>query len=124
MALVFDCIRHLKTFGANFSRQRRETISMPAPYKRGWKTTGARGAQPNVECGFCGRLVPRLKTFTEFRGFRITDPLLRKTLSRQQISTFEQKVYVCPSCARFRGIVAKRDETGRKFRVPKKRRGF
>jgi len=98
---------------------------MPAPYTRGWKTTGGRGHQAVVDCGFCGRKVPRHKTFTEFRGFRITDPLLRRMIARQDISTFEQKMYVCPSCARHRGIVVKRDITGRKFRVQKRRRtGF
>lgn len=96
-----------------------------APYKRGWTMTGGRGHMSVVECGFCGRSVPRYKTFVEHKGFRITDPVLRRMLDRRDVSTFEQKVYVCPSCARFRGIVAKKDITGHRFRVQKRRRrGF
>jgi len=78
---------------------------MGAPYKRGYHHTGHRGSESRVTCGFCGRLVPRFKTFVQFRGFRITDPGLRRELDRRQISTMGQKMYVCPSCARHRGIV-------------------
>ncbi|MFH1126567.1 MAG: hypothetical protein V1718_00470, partial [archaeon] len=67
-----------------------------------------------------GRMVPRYKTFTTYRGFRITDPFLRKELEHSSTSFSQEKVYACPACARHRSIVQKRDETGHK--VTKKRR--
>ena len=88
-------------------------------YKRGWESRG-RGQQSTVFCGFCGRKVPRYKTFTVYRGFRITDPVLRKELEQQNMSLSSEKVYACPACARHRNIVQKRDITGHK--VEKKRR--
>lgn len=91
-----------------------------APYKRGWQSSKSRGRQSSVSCGFCGRTVPRYKTFTTYRGFNITDPVLRKELENTQTSFSPEKVYACPACARHRSIVQKRDETGHK--VIKKRR--
>jgi len=78
---------------------------MPAPYKRGYHHTKSKGRESSVTCGFCGRKVPRWKAFTQFRGFRISDPVLRKQLDHRQMSMFQRKIYVCPGCARFRGIV-------------------
>ena len=78
---------------------------MPAPYKRGYHHTKSKGRESSVTCGFCGKKVPRWKAFTQFRGFRISDPVLRKQLDHRQVSMFQRKTYVCPSCARFRGIV-------------------
>jgi small subunit ribosomal protein S26e len=49
--------------------------------------------------------VPRYKTFTKFRGFRITDPTVLQQVDPAFIHTFSQKIYVCPSCARFHKIV-------------------
>ncbi len=91
-----------------------------APYKRGWHSARGRGHQSTVVCGFCGRTVPRYKTFTTYRGFRITDPFLRKELDRSSTSFNQEKVYACPACARHRSIVQKRDETGHKV-IKKKR---
>jgi len=85
-------------------------IAMPefkSAYKRGWKSSQSRGHQPTVECGFCGRKVPRYKTFVTYRGFHISDPVLRRELDRQQISGSSQKIYACPQCARHRSIVQK-----------------
>ncbi len=82
-----------------------EVVNIPAPYTRGYKHTKAKGHESNVSCGFCGRSVPRWKTIATYRGFSITDPVLRKQLDRRQMSMFQRKTYVCPSCARFRGIV-------------------
>lgn len=78
---------------------------MPAPYTRGYSHTGGKGHESNVVCGYCGRTVPRWKTFTSFRGFRITDPVLRKQIDPRMTSTFSRKIYACPSCARYRGII-------------------
>ncbi|MEM7819707.1 MAG: hypothetical protein QXD48_02660 [Candidatus Aenigmatarchaeota archaeon] len=78
---------------------------MPAPYKRGYHHTKSKGRESTVSCGFCGKNVPRWKTFTIFKSFSISDPILRKQLDPKQISMFQRKIYVCPSCARFRGIV-------------------
>ena len=50
-------------------------------YKRGWSHTKRRGHETNVNCGFCGRMVPKYKTFAVVRGFGITDPALRKDLT-------------------------------------------
>ncbi len=81
---------------------------MPAPYKRGYKHTKSKGHESLVICGYCGRKVPRWKSFVSYSGgFRITDPVLRKQIDRRQVSTFSRKTYACPSCARHRGIVRK-----------------
>jgi len=75
---------------------------MSAPYKRTYQHTGGRGQEKYVNCGFCGKLAPRYKCFVTHRGFRITDPFLRKEV---RTMSFQNKMYVCPSCARHRGIV-------------------
>ena len=77
------------------------------PYKRGWKHSASRGSEGTTTCGFCGKKVPKYKTFPVFRGFRITDPTLRRELSTQ-LSFMSTKVYACPSCARHRNIVQKK----------------
>jgi ribosomal protein S26 len=76
-----------------------------APYKRQYLHTKRRGREGFVKCGFCGRRVPRWKAFTKFKGFRISDPVLRKQVPRHRMHMFKQKMYVCPSCARFRKVV-------------------
>ena len=78
---------------------------MSAPYKRGYTHTKSKGHESTVNCGFCGRSVPRWKTFVQYRGFRISDPSLRKQIDMRRVSSMQTKMYVCPSCARFRGIV-------------------
>ena len=78
---------------------------MPAPYKRGYQHTGGKGRESSVTCGYCGRRVPRWKSIASYRGFRISDPVLRKQIDVRQVSSFERKMYVCPSCARPRGII-------------------
>ena len=78
---------------------------MPAPYRRKYHHTGSKGRESTVTCGFCGRNVPRWKSFVSYRGFRITDPVIRKQIDMRHVSTFSRKIYVCPSCARFRGII-------------------
>jgi len=78
---------------------------MPAPYRRGYHHTKSKGHESMVTCDFCGRRVPRWKTFASYRGFRISDPVLRKQIDPRQMSMFQRKSYVCPACARFRGIV-------------------
>ncbi len=76
-------------------------------YKRGWHHTKTRGHEGSVTCGFCGRQVPRYKTFPVVKGFRISDPLLRKELGHQ-LSFMQSKIYACPACARHRNIVRKK----------------
>ncbi len=80
-------------------------IFVPAPYRRTYSHTKSKGRESVVNCSYCGRSVPRWKTFVQYRGFRISDPTLRKQIDRRFVSTFQSKMYVCPSCARFRGIV-------------------
>ena len=75
---------------------------MSAPYTRTYQHTGGRGHEKYVNCNFCGKRAPRYKCFVTHKGFRLTDPVLRKEI---KCMSFENKVYVCPSCARHRGIV-------------------
>lgn len=86
---------------------------MPAPYRRGYSHTKSKGQEAAVTCSYCGRRVPRWKTFVQYRGFRISDPVLRKQVDPRRVSGMQSKMYVCPSCARFRGIV----EVGRSRRT-------
>ncbi len=76
-----------------------------APYTRKYEHTKTRGKESTVLCGFCGRKVPRYKTIVTYRGFRITDPFILQQVDKRMIHVFRQKIYVCPSCARFHGIV-------------------
>jgi ribosomal protein S26 len=80
-------------------------------YKRGWQHTKTRGREGTVTCGFCGKRVPKYKTFPTFKGLRISDPLLRQELgdrARRGITLTSSKVYACPACARHRNIVRKK----------------
>ena len=79
-----------------------------AAYKRGWSSPAGRGHAPTVECGYCGRIVPRHKCFVVYRGFRITDPGLRREIDPRFAASNVHKMYVCPKCARFYGIVQKK----------------
>jgi small subunit ribosomal protein S26e len=76
-----------------------------APYTRHYQHTKSRGHETNVTCGYCGRLVPRYKTFIKYRGFRITDPSILQQVDSRYIHMSKQKMYVCPSCARYHKIV-------------------
>ncbi|QQG40281.1 MAG: hypothetical protein HYS81_02635 [Candidatus Aenigmatarchaeota archaeon] len=81
-----------------------------SPYTRGYHHTKSRGAESNVICSFCGRTVPRYKTITQSRGFRLNDPAIMQAMDdRRFIHTFARKEYACPSCARGMKIVKKRD---------------
>ncbi len=77
-------------------------------YKRGWHHTKTRGKESTVTCGFCGRKVPKYKTFPVTRGFGISDPMLRKELGRRRGNLFQSKMYACPACARHRNIVRRK----------------
>lgn len=80
-------------------------------YKRGWSHTKTRGREGTVTCGFCGRKVPRYKTFPVVKGFTINDPVLKKELgdrARRGLMLSTNKVYACPGCARHRNIVRKK----------------
>lgn len=75
-------------------------------YRRGWQHTKRRGRESTVSCGFCGKSVPKYKTFPVVRGFRISDPVLRKELGN--VGMLANKMYACPACARHRNIVRKK----------------
>jgi ribosomal protein S26 len=81
-------------------------------YTRGWKHKKGRGKETTVTCSFCGKMVPKYKTFSVVRGFRITDPLLRDALGAQGrrggISLMNNRMRACPGCARHRHIVRKK----------------
>jgi len=76
-----------------------------APYKRTWSHTKGRGRETLVNCDICGREIPRYKTFTQIRGFSITDPLILRQVDRRMIHLMKRKIRLCPACARFRGVV-------------------
>lgn len=76
-------------------------------FKRGWHHTKTRGKETIINCSFCGRQVPKYKTFIIYKGFSIRDPLLKKEIrGRGRIMSI--KMYACPSCARFHRIVKKK----------------
>ncbi|MCD6557431.1 MAG: hypothetical protein J7K31_00145 [Candidatus Aenigmarchaeota archaeon] len=95
---------------------------MGAPYKRTYHHTKGRGRESYVTCAYCGKKVPRYKCFTVFKGFKLTDPGIRKQIDRRQLSLASQKMYVCPSCARHRGIVqigkSRKSRTRKNPRLP------
>ena len=76
-----------------------------APYTRKYQHTQSRGHEQLVICGYCGKRVPRYKTFLKFRGFRITDPSILREVDRNDIHMSTHKMYVCPKCARFYKVV-------------------
>jgi ribosomal protein S26 len=80
-------------------------------YRRGWNHTRTRGKESTVTCGFCGRKVPKYKTFATFKGFRLNDPVIKASLgqkARGGLNLMSSKVLACPACARHRNIVRKR----------------
>ena len=84
-----------------------------APYTRKYEHTKSRGHEALVTCGYCGKKVPRYKTFVRYSGFRINDPTILKQVDRRFIHMASQKMYACPKCARFFRIV-KRGKTVQK----------
>ena len=76
-----------------------------APYKRTYLHTKKRGKESTITCGFCGRKTPRWKAFTVTKGFRITDPTILKQVDKRMLHLMRGKIKVCPSCARFHGVV-------------------
>ncbi|MDI6807096.1 MAG: hypothetical protein QMD14_04815 [Candidatus Aenigmarchaeota archaeon] len=89
-----------------------------APYKRTYKHVKSRGREATITCGICGRGVPRYKTFALTKGFRITDPSILQQVNRRFIHMLSRRIRLCPSCARFQGIV----QPGKSVR--KKHMGF
>ncbi|MFH1420389.1 MAG: hypothetical protein ABIG30_00270 [Candidatus Aenigmatarchaeota archaeon] len=83
----------------------KEASTIPAPYKRGYHHTKSKGHEQSTECNFCGRKVPKWKTFPVMKSFRINDPVLRQQMDPRFIGSFSRKMYACPGCARHRGIV-------------------
>ena len=80
-------------------------------YKRGWTHTKTRGKESMVTCGFCGRRVPKYKTFPTFKGFSLNDPVIRAEIGargRRGLQLMTTKIHACPACARHRNIVRKK----------------
>jgi len=80
-------------------------------YKRGWSHSKSRGIESMVNCTFCGRRVPKYKTFSVVKGFRVSDPLLRKEMGyfgRGVPMLMQNKARACPACARHRNIVRRK----------------
>jgi len=75
------------------------------PYTRKYAHTKSRGRESTVTCDVCGREVPKYKTFTKMRGFRISDPLILQQVDRRMIHMMQRRMRLCPSCARFQGVV-------------------
>jgi ribosomal protein S26 len=83
-------------------------INLPisvAPYKRTYRHTKGRGKETNVTCEFCKKRVPRYKAFVITKMFKISDPFIMQQVDKRFMSFIKRKIYVCPACARFRGIV-------------------
>lgn len=76
-----------------------------APYTRKYAHTKSRGSESTVRCDFCQREVPKYKTFSVTRGFRISDPAILQQVDRRMIHLMQRRMRACPSCARYRGIV-------------------
>lgn len=76
-----------------------------APYTRKYAHTKSRGSEATVNCDSCGREVPKYKTFSVIRGFRISDPLILQQVDRRVLHLMKRKTRMCPSCARYRGVV-------------------
>ena len=79
-------------------------VDISAPYKRRYDHTKSRGNESSVNCEFCGKKVPRFKAFPIERSFRLPKDIMQ-AVDKRFMSSFSRKAYVCPSCARFRGIV-------------------
>ncbi|MBU0953536.1 MAG: hypothetical protein KKA90_03900 [Nanoarchaeota archaeon] len=80
-------------------------------YRRGWHHTKTRGREQTVTCGFCGRRVPKYKTFPVVKGFSINDPLLKQEMGimgKRGLMLMSNRVQACPACARHRSIVRKK----------------
>jgi ribosomal protein S26 len=80
-------------------------------YKRGWTHSKTRGRESVITCSFCGRKVPRYKTFAVTKGFSITDPFLKGELGirgRRGMMVASSRMHACPACARHRSIVRKK----------------
>ena len=82
-----------------------EVNYISAPYKRKYKHTKSKGSETSVICSYCGRKVPKWKSFSVMKRFNIGDPVLRKQIDMRRVGMFSRKSYACPSCARHRGIV-------------------
>ncbi|MBS3052831.1 MAG: hypothetical protein J4428_05680 [Candidatus Aenigmarchaeota archaeon] len=78
-----------------------------APYTRQYQHSKKRGREGTVNCGYCGKIVPRWKTFVAYRGFRITDQSILKQVDRRMLHLMGGQMRVCPGCARFQHIVKK-----------------
>ena len=75
-----------------------------APYTRKYLHTKSRGSESSVRCDFCQRMVPKYKTFSVTRGFRINDPAILQQVDKRMIKMLSRRMRACPSCARHRGI--------------------
>jgi small subunit ribosomal protein S26e len=75
-----------------------------APYTRHYLHGRSRGKEHTVKCDGCGREVPRFKTFTKSRGFRISDPAILQQVDRRMIHLMTRTLRYCPSCARHRHV--------------------
>lgn len=76
-----------------------------APYKRTYKHGSQRGNEGKITCDKCGGRVPRWKTFTAYKKFRINDPVIMKQMDKRFIHTLGGRMRVCPKCARFYHVV-------------------
>ena len=63
----------------------------------------------NVRCYYCGRVVPKEKAYVVYLKPNLTGDLSEKEVLGAFSTT--RKIYVCPSCARYRGIKDRRKET-------------
>jgi len=80
-------------------------------YKRGWHHGKSRGSERSIFCSYCGRAVPKYKTFSVMKEVSIRDPMIKQELGIRGhfgLPIFHNKMYACPACARHRNIVRKK----------------
>lgn len=80
-------------------------------YKRGWNHSKGRGNESTVTCSFCGKIIPKYKTFGVVKGFGINDPAIKRELGyggRGAMMFMQNKARACPACARHRNIVRRK----------------
>ncbi len=60
---------------------------------------GARGRDTTVSCDYCGRRIPRSRSFTKFK------PVIGGVKTGRRYYRPMNKLYLCYRCARKRGVL-------------------
>ncbi|MFX1520321.1 MAG: 30S ribosomal protein S26e [Promethearchaeota archaeon] len=89
---------------------------MPKKRKSGGRSKGGKGRGGQVQCSFCGKLVPRDKAKKVTRYVTLVDPRIAKELRQQGAFIPRRRVTktACVSCAVHRGLVKVRSKDERR----------